>query len=115
MKTLIILAVILGILFLYFIVKAEKSFVIKGNEVVPAGTDIPKLILDKIKEIKFQAINNKNTQMLGSDIISDSGQGIVNNIITDAKDLVSKTVDKVSELIKSPIENKINEFLCPTK
>ncbi len=110
MKTLVILAVILGILFLYFIVKAEKSFVIKGNEVVPSGIDIPKLIidipkliLDKAGEIKSQIAN------------SDSGRGFINNITTDAKDLVSKTVDKISESVKSPIENKINEFLCPTK
>jgi len=115
MKTLIILAVILGILFLYFIVKAEKSFIIKGNEVVPSGIDIPKLILDKAKEIKSQIANDKNIQVLGNDVVSDSGQGFINNITTDAKDLVSKTIDTISESIKSPIENKINEFLCPTK
>jgi len=107
MKTLVILAVILGILFVYFVVKAEKSFVIKGNEVVPGGIDIPKLILDKTKEIK--------SQILGNDVIGDSGPGFINNITTDAKDLISKTVDKISESIKSPIENKINEVLCPTK
>ena len=115
MKTLVILAVILGILFLYFIVKAEKSFVIKGNEVVPLGINIPKLILDKVGEIKSQIANNKNIQVLGNDAISDSGRGFINNIITDAKVLVSKTVDKISESVKSPIENKINEVLCPTK
>jgi len=107
MKTLIILAVILGILFLYFVVKAEKSFVIKGNEVVPSGIDIPKLILDKVKGIK--------SQILGNEVIGDSGpgRGFINNITTDVKDLVSKTVDKVSESIKSPIENKIQEIICP--
>ena len=107
MKTLIILAVNLGILFLYFVVKAEKSFVIKGNEVVPSGIDIPKLILDKVKGIK--------SQILGNEVIGDSGpgRGFINNITTDVKDLVSKTVDKVSESIKSPIENKIQEIICP--
>lgn len=100
MKTLAVLAVILGVLFLCFIVKAEKSFVIKGNEVVPSGIDIPKLI---------------NTHMLSSDIISDSGPVFINKIKTDVEKLVSKTVDKISESIKSPIENKINEVLCPTK
>ena len=117
MKTLAILAIILGVLFLYFIVKAEKSFVIKGNEVVPLGINIPKLILDKAKEIKSKIDNNKKIQILGNDVISDSGpgRGFINNITTDAKDFVSKTVDKISESIKSPIENKINEFLCPTK
>jgi len=107
MKTLVIVAVILGILFLYFIVKTEKSFVIEGSEVVPGGIDIPKVILDKAKEIK--------SQILGNDVISDSGPGFINNITADVKDLVSKTVDKVSESIKSPIENKINEILCPAK
>ena len=111
MKTLIILAVILGILFLYFIVKAEKSFVIKGNEVIPGGIDIPKLILDKVRGIKPQVLNN---DVIGN-AVSDSGRGFINNITTDAKDLISKTVDKINESIKSPIENKINEFLCPTK
>ena len=107
MRTLAILAVILGILFLYFVVKAEKSFVIKGNEVVPSGIDIPKLILDKVKGIK--------SQILGNEVIGDSGpgRGFINNITTDVKDLVSKTVDKVSESIKSPIENKIQEIICP--
>lgn len=113
MKTLAILAVILGVLFLYFMVKAEKSFVIKGNEVVPIGIDIPKLILDKAKEIKSQVTNNKNAQILDSDIINDSGPAFINKIKTDAGNLISKTVDKISESIKSPIENKINEFLCP--
>lgn len=103
MKTLVILAVILGVLFLYFIVKAEKSFVIKGNEVVPGGIDIPKLILDKAREIKSQIAN------------SGSGLGFIGSITTDAKDLISKTIDKISESIKSPIENKINEIICPTK
>ena len=107
MKTLVIVTVILGILFLYFIVKTEKSFVIEGSEVVPGGIDIPKVILDKAKEIK--------SQILGNDVISDSGPGFINNITADVKDLVSKTVDKVSESIKSPIENKINEVLCPAK
>ncbi len=115
MKTLAILAVILGILFLYFVVKAEKSFVIKGGEAVPGGINIPKLILDKAREIKSQIANNKNIQVLGNDVIGDSGQGFVNNMIADAKDLVSKTVDKISESIKSPIENKVNEILCPQK
>jgi len=114
-KTLAILAVILGILFLYFIVRAEKSFVIKGNEVVPGGIDIPKLILDKAREIKSQATDNKSAQMLSSDIISGSGPVFIDKIRTDAGDLFSKIVDKINESIKSPIENKINEVLCPTK
>ncbi len=107
MKTLLILAVILGILFLYFIVKTEKSFVIKGNEVVPSGIDIPKLILDKVKGIK--------PQILGNEVVGGSGQGFINNITTDAKDLISKTIDKISESIKSSVENKINEVICPQK
>jgi hypothetical protein len=114
MKTLVILAVILGILFLYFVVKAEKSLVIKGNEVAPRGIDIPKVILDKVKELKSQ-VANKSPQILGSNLKSDSGPAFIDNIISDAKNLVSKTVDKISDSIKSPIENKINEVLCPQK
>mgnify|MGYP001593427003 CR=1 FL=1 len=111
MKTLAVVAIILGILFLYFVVKAEKSFVIKGNEVVPIGIDIPKLILDKVRGIKSQILNN---DIIGG-AVSDSGRGFINNITTGAKDLVSKTVDKISESIKNPIENKINEIICPQK
>ncbi len=107
MKTLIILAVILGILFLYFIVKAEKSFVIKGNEVVPSGIDIPKLILDKA------------AQVLGNNVIGDLGQGFINNMTADVKDLTSKAAYKINESIKSSVkssvENKINEVICPQK
>lgn len=112
MKTLAILAVILGILFLYFIVKAEKSLVIKGNEVVPLGVNIPKLILDKVKEIK-STISNKSIQALGNDVFGNSSQGFINNIVTDAKNLVSKAVNTISELIKNPIKNKIRESICP--
>ncbi len=121
MKTLAVLAVILGILFLYFIVKAEKSFVIKGNEVVPGGIDISKLILDKAIKIKSLIVGDKNTKVVGdsaitdSEIITDSGLAFINKIKTDVGNLVSKTVDKISESVKNPIENKINEFLCPTK
>ncbi len=103
MKTLVILAVILGVLFLYFIVKAEKSFVIKGNEVVPSGIDIPKLILDKA------------AQVLGNNVIGDSGQGFINNMTADVKDLTSKAAYKINESIKSSVENKINEVICPQK
>ena len=52
---------------------------------------------------------------MSNNVIGDSGQGFINNIITDAKDLVSKTIDKISESIKSPIENKINEYSLPNK
>lgn len=114
MKTLIILAVILGILFFYFI-STEKSL-IKGSEVVPGGVDIPKLILDKVRGIKSQ-ITNEDIKTIGDNTISDSeqGQGFVNNIITGAKNLVSKAVTKIGESVKDPIENKIQEIVCPAK
>ena len=108
MKTLVIIGIILTVLFIYFVVKAEKSFVIRGDEVVPSGIDIPKLILNKISGGIKSQISSDNT-------VGGSGQGLTSNIITGAKDLISKTVDKINESVKNPIENKINEVFCPSK
>ena len=117
MKTLTIIAIILGVAFLFFVAKAERSLIITGNEVIPAGlTDVPKVFLDKVSELK--------SKLLGSTGILDNGGEIgnmvtgpifTNNIIAGAKDLISKTIGKIIETIKTPIEDKVNEILCPQK
>ncbi len=114
MKTLIIFAVILGILFIYFVARSETSLIVKGgDEVKPGGIDIPKLILGKVKEMDFQVLNDKNAQMLGEGIINDLLPSLINKIKNDAGDLVSKAINKVSEAVRNPIEEKVNEILCP--
>ncbi len=114
MKTLIIFAVILGILFLYFVARSETSLIVKGgDEVRPGGIDISKLVLDKVNEMNFQVLNDKNAQMLGEGIINDSLPSLINKIKNDAGDLVSKAINKVSEAVRNPIEEKVNEILCP--
>jgi len=114
MKTLIIFAVILGILFIYFVARSETSLIVKGgDEVKPGGIDIPKLVLDKANEMNFQVLNDKSAQILGSDTISSSVPLLIDKIKNDAGDLVSKAINKVGETIKNPIEDKVNEILCP--
>ena len=101
MKTLAIFAIILGVGFLYFVAKAERSIVINGNEVIPAGiVNLPKTLLDKASET------------IGK--LSSGNQGI-GDIVTGSKNLISKTVGKLIEIIKTPIEDKVNSFLCPQK
>jgi len=113
MKTLTILAVILGIAFLFFVAKAEKSFVIDGNGAIPAGiTGISKTLLDKVNdEMKSILWNNGGIgNLINLEPNSTSG-----DIITGAKNFISDAVDKVTEIIKTPIEDKVNSILCPQK
>lgn len=117
-----ILGTILGILSVYFIIDAEKSLIIKGNEVVPAGTDIPGLILNKAKEIKSQIGigNTENFSGQAADIVKPliKTEGIenkANELTNDAKSIISETFNKIENSIKELIGNKINEALCPQK
>ena len=114
MKTLTIVAVILGIAFLFFIARAEKSFVINGNEVTPAGiTNVPKMLLDKINETGFKISDNIGNGGIG-DLISLEPIS-TNNIVAGVKDFISGAIDKITETIKTPIEDKVNNILCPQK
>jgi len=122
MKTLMILATILGILSVYFVINTEKSVVIKGNEVTPAGTDIPSLILNKAKEIKSQIgdDNPKNFSGQMADIfepvITAEGIGAKSDEIgNEVKNIISETFNKIENSIKELIGNKISETLCPQK
>lgn len=110
MKTLIVMAIILGVLFLYFVAKAEKSFIIKGSDLIPGGIDIPKFIFDKLGGgINPQTLNN---DVIGN-VVGGSGQRLISDVVNNAKDIISKTIEKAGEAIKAPIENKIQEYICP--
>lgn len=103
MKTLIIITVILVVLSLYFVVNADRSILVKGNEVLPAGTDIAKFILNKAKDFISQ---------------TDTGAGVnasYTTITDKIKALIPKIIGKTTDLIKNPIENKIIETFCPAK
>jgi len=109
MKTLIILGIILGILSLYFVVNTEKSISIKGNEVVPSGIDIPKIVLENI----LPKFINQDNGLLNNVNIKNLAENIKDNI--SIGDLTAKALNKITDSIKTPIENKINEVLCPVK
>ncbi len=114
MKTLTIIAIILGVAFLFFVAKAEKSFIIDGNEAIPAGlTGMPKALLDKANEIKSKLLDSGKNGEIGNLINLEPIS--TNNIVADAKNFISGTIDKITETIKNPIEDKINEVLCPQK
>lgn len=109
MKTLIILLIISGILFAYFVVNADKSIFVRGGEVTPIGTDIPKLILNKVKKVLPNLINNNSKQSAGG--IIGSVQPGIDGMIKLGVDAIKNQVNSVKDLI----ENKINETLCPIK
>lgn len=111
MKTLTILAIILGITFLFFVARAEKSFIINGNEAIPAGiTNIPKIVLNKASEIKSKILDNGGTgNLINLKPIS------TDNIVAGAKDFISGTINKITETIKTPIEDKVSDIFCPQK
>ena len=114
MKTLTIIAVILGIAFLFFVARAEKFFVINGNEVIPAGiTNVPKMLLDKVNEMRFKISDSAGNGGIGNLVNLEPIS--TNNIVLGAKDFISGTINKITEIIKTPIEDKINDILCPQK
>lgn len=107
MKTLVILAIILGILAMYFVFNTEKSISLKGGgNAIPAGVDIAKFILS-------QALNQSETiKPKINDILQSGLTGEIKSKIGEIKDTI---LDEAVGLIKRPIENKINEAFCPQK
>src|SRR3989344_3780112 len=108
MKTLIIFFVLLGIVFFYFVANTEKSVTLMNDEVTPVGGR-------KLSETISGAISGLRTV---NDSGSETGAGaapIVNQVINKTKELAGKAIDKAENLIKNPIENKINEIFCPQK
>ena len=110
MKALTIMAIILGVAFIFFVAKAERSLVITaGDEVVPAGLiNVPKALLDKVNEMGFEISNSGEIgNLVNLEPIS------TDNIVAGTKDFISSTIDKIKETIKAPIEDKVHEVLCP--
>lgn len=117
MKTLISLAIILGIFSAYFVFNAEKSISIKGGgNAVPAGVDIARFIFNEelnpsgltLSDLtQFETIKPKINNILQSELT-----GEIKSKIGDIKD---KILDEAIGLIKKPIENKITETFCPQK
>ena len=114
MKTLIVIAVILVVLSLYFVVNADRSIFVKGSEVLPIGTDVARFILNKTKD--FISRTNTGTGIDASyPSITNKIKAGIEKIKVEANMLIPKVLDKTTNLIKNPIENKIIETVCPAK
>lgn len=119
MKILLIITIILAILAAYFVLNTEKSFSIKGDGgVIPAGVDIPRFILNKVKNII--PISNNTVGSIIEKIKNPKEDNILeSNIVNIAKEIKSKigeTKNKILEgsinLIRDPIKNKISDTFC---
>lgn len=112
MKTLVILAIILGVFAAYFVFNTEKSISIKGGgNAIPAGVDIAKFILNKTLDLsdltKSETIKPKINDMLRSELAGE--------IKSKAGEIKDKILDEAVGLVKNPIKNKISETFCPAE
>ena len=103
---------------LFFVVNADKTILVKGSEVLPAGTDVARFILNKAKNLKIGDLPQFSEDKIGDTSYSE----ITNKIKTGAETvgsevnkLIPKIINKAKELIKGSVENKIQETFCPTK
>ncbi len=116
MRKLIVFAVILAVVSIYFIVNAEKFIRIesgeteeskpKTNEVTPAGTDLPKLILNKAME-NIPAFSSKIADLDAGEILPTA-----ESLKNKARDLTAQAAVKIGEIIKKPIEERLNDAFC---
>lgn len=117
MKTLVILAIILAILAAYFVFNTEKSLSLKdrGNA-IPAGIDIAKSILKQVlnqtEKINPKVVDSVNGVKNGSSVMQPKLTEKIKSKIRDIKD---KILGETVNLIKTPIENKVSDLLCPQK
>lgn len=122
MKKFIIISIILGVFTVYFIFNTEKSISIKdrGNA-IPVGIDLAKLILNKAKtiiepdKIISNITSNINNKTSDNNLIKESQSNITEEIKSKAEEIKDKIFNEGINLIKQPIENKINEVFCPQK
>ena len=110
MKTLIIFSIILGVFAIYFVLNTEKSISVRGGEnAIPAGIDIAKLILNKVKTIE-------PSKIIGN-IIGGSKDLSESNLTEEIKSKIGEIKNKIFnegiDLIKQPIKNKASEVFCP--
>lgn len=109
MKTLITLAIILAIFATYFMYNIEKSvFVKNADSVTPAGIDIAKTFLNKIRKINSEVINKINNGGIPQ-------PGLSEKVKSKIEEIGSKISDKTINLIKKPVEDKMVELFCPQK
>ena len=107
MKTLLILAVILAIFTTYFVFNTEKSITAKGGgDVIPAGIDIAKSILNQALN-QSEVIKPKINEILQS--------GLTEKVKSKIGEIKDKILNKTVDLIKAPIENKVSELFCSQK
>lgn len=102
MKTILVIVIILAILAVYFVLNVEKSFSIKslsGNNglgnALPAGTDITKFILRKVKDVIPEIAGN----------VDDIKNKKLNYVFE------SKAADEIKSKI-GDIKNKITSTFC---
>ncbi|MBI2635650.1 MAG: hypothetical protein HYW79_03900 [Parcubacteria group bacterium] len=118
MKTLIIIGIILAVLSLYFVVNADRSFTIKGSEVLPVGTDIAKFILNKVNNFKTDSLPQLSGEKIGDTSYSEITDKIktgAETVGSEASKLIPIVIDKAKGLIKGSVENKLVETFCPVK
>lgn len=99
------------VLFLYFVVNADRSILVKGNEVFPAGTDIAKFILKQTKNLQSQIETGNGSYPT----ITDAIKPIVETVGIGASKLIPRIINKVKDLIREPIKNKIDATFCSVK
>ena len=73
---------------------------------MPAGVDIAKFILN-------QALNQSETIKPKINDLLQSG--LTEEIKLKAGEIKNKILDKAVNLIKMPIENKVQELICPIR
>lgn len=115
MKTLVVIGIILAILAVYFVLNTEKSISVGGGGgIIPAGIDIPRLILSKLKNIipnnTAENIKVKNQKL---DNLKESN--LADEIKLKIGNIKDKILGESINLIKDPIKNKINEVFCSPK
>lgn len=117
MKLLLIITIILAILAVYFVLNTEKSFSVKGDGgVIPAGVDIPRLILNKVKNIIPNTAGNIANNIVNK--VKNPGRSnlfqsdIASEIRSSVGEIKNKILEESINLVKDPIKNKINETFC---
>lgn len=112
MKLLVVIGIILGILFFYFVANTDKTFSVSGANIPQLISDIPKWISDKVSGVIKGGLN---PETLANEITGGAGQGLITNIVDKTKNFISDAAGKAGELIKAPIQDKISEYFCGQK
>lgn len=139
MKKLIITAVIAAISSLYFVIDAERHLIFQTgekseeaarqgkNEVTPLGTDLVKIASENLSGAIKQATKSAKESLkdpekglapdkAASSAIADiKEEARPGKLAEKASELISKAVGAITEIIKKPIEEKLDETFCSQK